>query len=157
MSELPIAHLSEGGRLAADCQARVGFPDYDDKKKPFFQRRTQLFLLRLIADWQGIAPPPMPRQVDDEPLFAALLAHWRSPDRDALTPLLLAACGRHTHLVMIYKDSPDFGTSGNLVYIPFEILAVLRLRQMHGLINPQLDHPLMATRMGVLHAGKRAV
>ncbi|HZP67231.1 MAG TPA: hypothetical protein VFB32_13090 [Rudaea sp.] len=128
-----------------------GFTDFDKKrKKPYFQRRTQFFLLRLIADWQGIAGPPMPPQADDEPLFTALLAHWRTPDADAIAPLLLAACDRHTHLVMIGKDSPDFHTWGDLTYIPFEILAVLRLRQTLGLSNPQLDHPLMATPLGSL-------
>ena len=128
----------------------TGFTDFDKAKKPYSQRRTQFFLLRLIADWQGIAAPPMPPQADDEPLFAALLAHWRSPDPNAIAPLLLAACDRHTHLAMIRKDSPDFHTHGDLAYIPFEILAVLRLRQMLGLTNPQLDHPLMATPLGTL-------
>jgi hypothetical protein len=39
-------------------------------------RRTQYFLLRLIADWQGWPAPKLPRQADDEPLFAALPARW---------------------------------------------------------------------------------
>jgi hypothetical protein len=128
----------------------TGFADYDTAKKPYHQRRTQFFLLRLIADWQGIAAPPMPPQADDEPLFTALLNHWRSPDPNAITPLLLAACDRHTHLVMMSKDSPDFDMCGDHTYIPFEILAVLRLRQILGLTNPQLDHPLMATPLGSL-------
>jgi hypothetical protein len=147
--------LIHGGSIAYDDKKKPyhnprGIGDYDDKKKPYFQRRTQYFLIRMVADWQGIVLPSLPRQADDEPLFAALLKHWRSPDLDVLTPLLLAACDRHTHLVMVRKDSPDFETSGDLTYIPFEILAIFRLRQMLGLPNPQLDHPLMATPMGAL-------
>jgi len=138
-------------RQLAEGIARGAFGDYDTKKtKPFFQRRTQFFLLRMVAEWQGIPLPPLPPQADDEPLFSALLSHWRAPDAAALAPLLLAACDRHTHLVLIRKDSPDFHTDGALTYVPFEILAVLRIREILGLPNPALDHPLMATAFGTL-------
>jgi hypothetical protein len=134
----------------AERLERKAFEDYDAGKKPFFQRRTQYFILRLIADWQGLTAPPMPPQADDEPLFAALLAQWRSPNVEALVLLLLAACDRHTQLVIVRKDSPDFDTGGELTYLPFEILAVFRLRAMLSLPNPKLDHPLMATTLGAL-------
>ena len=100
---------------------------------------TQYFLLRLIFDWQG-----WPRQSDGEPLFAALLAHWRTPDADALAPLMLAVCDRHTHQAV--KKDADSGAT----YYPFEALAVLRLRVLHGLKIPPLDHPLMSTPLGAL-------
>jgi hypothetical protein len=138
-------------RQLAEGIARGQFGDYDAKKtKPFFQRRTQFFLLRMVAEWQGIALPTLPPQADDELLFCALLSHWRTPDVEILAPLLLTACDRHTHLALIRKDSPDFDTSGELTYVPFEILAVLRVREILGLSNPALDHPLMATAFGVL-------
>lgn len=127
-----------------------GFDDYDKSKRPFFQRRTQYFLLRLLADWQGIMAPPMPPQADDEPIFTVLLAHWRAPDPEAIVPALLAACDRHTHYALIKKDSADFHSSGDLTYLPFEILAVLRLREMLGLPHTVLDHPLMNTPLGAL-------
>jgi hypothetical protein len=102
---------------------------------------TQYFLLRLIADSQG-----KPRTGDGEPLFAALLAHWQTPDADALAPLLLAACDRHTHQAA--------KTDGPLMlqhtYYPLEALAVLRLRLLRGLTNPLLEHPLMSTPLGAL-------
>jgi hypothetical protein len=44
------------------------------------------------------------------------------------------------------KESVDVGAT----YYPFEILAVLRLRVLHGLKNPPLDHPLMSTPLGAL-------
>jgi hypothetical protein len=100
---------------------------------------TQYFLLRLVFDWQG-----WPRQSDGEPLFAALLAHWRTPDADALAPLLLAVCDRHTHQAV--KKDADSGAT----YYPVETLAVLRLRVLHGFKNPPLDHPLMSTPLGAL-------
>jgi hypothetical protein len=102
---------------------------------------TQYFLLRLIADSQG-----KPRTGDGEPLFAALLAHWQTPDADALAPLLLAACDRHTH----QAAKTDGPLKSQHIYYPFEALAVLRLRLLRGLTNPPLEHPLMSTPLGAL-------
>jgi hypothetical protein len=102
---------------------------------------TQYFLLRLIADSQG-----KPRTGDGEPLFAALLAHWQTHDADALAPLLLALCDRHTHQAA-KSDGP---LKQQHTYYPFEVLAVLRLRLLHGLKNPSLAHLLTSTPLGVL-------
>jgi hypothetical protein len=102
---------------------------------------SQYFVLRLVADSQG-----QPRTGDGEPLFAALLSHWQTPDADALAPLLLAACDRHTH-VAARTDGPLWLAD---TYYPFEVLAVLRWRLLRGLTNPLLEHPLMSTPLGAL-------
>jgi hypothetical protein len=102
---------------------------------------TQYFLLRLIADSQG-----KPRTGDGEPLFAALLTHWQTPDANALAPLLLAVCDRHTH----QAAKTDGPVKLRHTYYPFEVLAVLRLRLQRGLTNPLLEHPLMSTPLGAL-------
>jgi len=112
------------------------FNNVSEKNNP-----SAYFLLRLIADWQG-----QPRNGDGEPLFAALLAHWQTPDADALAPLLVALCDRHTH-VAAKSDGP---LHLHDTYYPFEVLAVFRLRQLRGLANPVLDHPLMSTPLGEL-------
>jgi hypothetical protein len=62
-----------------------------------YHRRIQFFILRLIADWQGWPVRNWPKWATDEPLYNALITHWRTPNPDDLTPLLLAACDRHTH------------------------------------------------------------
>jgi hypothetical protein len=102
---------------------------------------TQYFLLRLIADSQGEA-----RTGDGEPLFAALLAHWQTPDVEVLAPLILALCDRHTQEAA--KTDAWFGMEAT--YFPFAVLAVLRLRQLRGLKNPTLEHPLLNTPLGTL-------
>jgi hypothetical protein len=123
-----------------------------DGNDSFGRRRTQHFVLRLISNWQGWPERNAPKCAYDEPLFNALIEHWRTDDMDLLTHLLLAACDRHTHQVREDNSKGEFFDLGTqeLVYDPFEILAVLRLRQMHGLPNPVLDHPLMNTPLGQL-------
>lgn len=123
------------------------FFDDDDQIHP----RTQAFVLRLIADWQGWPQRDWRQWVFDEPIFNALIEHWRTPDPNALRPLLIAACDRHTH-----ESKPGGSASGDDIsnaafwYDPFEVLAVMRLRQLQGLPNPVVDHLLMNTVLGKL-------
>ncbi|HJV52640.1 MAG TPA: hypothetical protein VJ652_14330, partial [Noviherbaspirillum sp.] len=117
------------------------------------KQRTQFFLLRLIDDWQGNPEHKYPPAAYDDPLITALLEQWRAPDPASIAPLLLAACDRHTHHAkhMSEKTDPDFPDRA-LWYDPFEILSVLYLRKLEGLENPVLEHPLLATPIGMLPA-----
>lgn len=113
--------------------------------------RTQAFVLRLIADWQGWPQRDWHAWVFDEPIFNALIEHWRTPDPNVLRPLLSAACDRHTH-----ESKPGTSASGDDIgdvafwYDPFEVLIVMKLRQLLGLENPVVDHLLMNTPLGKL-------
>lgn len=120
-----------------------------NKKKPEVERRTQLFVLQLIDQSQNKRREKYPSQAYDEPIFEALLKHWCHPDPDAIAPLLLAACDRHTHLSMAKGDSPELEREEHW-YDPFEILLVLHLRRQLGLANPELDHLIMNTPLGKL-------
>jgi hypothetical protein len=105
-------------------------------------RRCHAFMLRLFADWRGGVAHDWPAFAHEEPLYEGLLALWREPDPETLKPWLLAACDRHTH-----EAKPDtekvFYDCSRFLRTPLEILLVLRLRELVGLSNPVLDHPLM--------------
>jgi hypothetical protein len=109
-------------------------------------RRAQAFMLRLFADWVGDVSHQWPGYAYDEPIYEALLAHWRTPNPDDLVPCLLAACDRHTWQTgkESQKNSYDFNQDRHLERVPVEILFIFRLREWEGLANPRLDHPLMA-------------
>jgi hypothetical protein len=115
------------------------------------KQRTQFFLLRLIDDWQGNPEHTYPPAAYDDPLLSALLEQWRTPDPANIAQLLLAACDRHTHHAKhtSERSDPDFPTAA-WWYDPFEIVSVLYLRKLEGLDNPVLDHPLLATPIGML-------
>ena len=108
-------------------------------------RRVQAFMLRLFADLVGDCSHQWPDYAYDEPIYEALLAHWRTPNPQDLVPCLLAACDRQTHQTNkdTLKNFYDFHNVG-LIRTPIEILFVFRLREWEGLTNPVLDHPLMA-------------
>lgn len=108
---------------------------------------TQHFVLRLLADWQGISSHwTWPKASRKEPLFERILALWREPAAAGeLGYLLAVACDRHL-LQSSTSDRKhfDFGHTWEF-YDAYEVLAVRALRQRLGLAVPEVDHPLAAT------------
>jgi hypothetical protein len=102
--------------------------------------RCHAFMLRLFADWRGDAKHDWPAFACAQPLYEELLAMWRESDPEALKPWLLAACDHHTQEA---KGEESLSDCGQFARTPLEILLVLRLRELIGLSNPVLDHPLM--------------
>jgi len=108
-------------------------------------RRAHAFMLRLFADWRGDGlSHTWPSWGGDVPVYSGILERWRDPNPQVLTPWLLAACDRHTQESRYdtEKNSHDFGDY-RLTRTPIEILMVFCLRQLSGLANPVIDHPLM--------------
>lgn len=108
-------------------------------------RRAHAFMLRLFADWRGDGlSHAWPSWGTDVLVYNGILERWRDLNPQALTPWLLAACDRHTQQSRYdtERTAYDFGDL-RLTRTPIEILLVFRLRQLTGLANPIVDHPLM--------------
>lgn len=109
-------------------------------------RRAHVLMLRLFADWRsdGLSRD-WPSWAFDVSAYNEILNRWRDPNPGVLAPWLLAACDRHTHEGRYdsSKTSYDFGDY-RITRTPIEILFVLRLRELIGLSNPRLNHPLMS-------------
>jgi len=105
-------------------------------------RRVHAFMLHLFAIWRGDIDHNWPSYAYSEPIYEGILERWREPNPEVLKPWLLAACDRHTHeskrdTEKIFHDCSTFPRT------PLEILFLFRLRELVGLSNPVLDHPLM--------------
>jgi hypothetical protein len=119
---------------------------YDRNQYPIFQ-----FVLRILASYLGEIPPALEGTAEREPIFQALFDLWRVRDPDILIPFCLAACDFHTHRVKTHGRKEMYEFNNRLwSRTPFEILLLFKLRQMIGLENPQIDHPLMNSPLGVL-------
>lgn len=105
-------------------------------------RRVHAFMLRLFADWRGDIRHEWPSFAYSEPIYEGILERWREPDFAALAPWLLAACDRHTHESKRDSESKFYDCS-EFPRTPLEILLLFRLRELTGLQNPILKHPLM--------------
>lgn len=124
-----------------------GFIDGTDEK----HRRIQHFVLRLVSSNQGWPDRSSPACAYDEPVYNLLIQQWRDPAPGILIEPLLAACDRHTHEARVDSNKSSYDLPWlDEWYVPFEVLAVLKLREQHGLSNPELDHPLMKTPLGRL-------
>jgi hypothetical protein len=106
-------------------------------------RRGHALVLQLFADDKGDCSHKWPDFANDEPVYQAILGNWRNESDTDLVPALLAACDRHT-----WQSTRDSGKSyfdfSSEPRTPYEILFVLKLRELRGLSVPILDHPLMA-------------
>jgi hypothetical protein len=107
-------------------------------------RRVHVLMLRLFAAWRGDAGHKWPPYAYDEPIYEGIVAKWRDSDPEVLTPWLLAACDRHTHQAQLERGEKTFYDCSSFPCDPLEILFLFRLRELEGLQNPVLDHPLMA-------------
>jgi hypothetical protein len=129
----------------------VGFQDQGQA----YHRRSQLFAWRVLCRWQGWPETPGSGStfVHDQPVFNALLEHWDAPDSETIAPLLLAALDRHTHECVSPASKGEFDFKDpSYWYHPYEVLVVQKVRELKGLANPVLDHPLAATPLGQLPA-----
>jgi hypothetical protein len=137
--------------LCRDTLSIGGFSDGGDE----CHRRGPYFVLRLLSDAQGAQLGPLPASASDEPTYNAVLQRWREPHEAGLVPLLMAMLDRHTHEARPNSNKAryDFPWLDEW-YVPYEVLAVLRLRQRAGLPIETLqaiDHPLFTTPLGRLH------
>ncbi|MBB3001916.1 hypothetical protein FHX57_004274 [Paraburkholderia tropica] len=114
--------------------------------------RYAAFGLSIIGDWLGQPLDMDKHKLPRDPAWGLLVANWREPDPAKLLPILMGACDTHVERIAVTAREVDtqsakyeFGSVFEAVY-PAEILAVLRLREMIGLTNPEsIDHPLMQT------------
>lgn len=78
-----------------------------------------------------------------------LLAYWSTSDLDLLSELVISACNFHTHQNQTNKPKKWFEFSnGSFSTWPVEINLLFRLREISGLTNPIIDHPIMNTALG---------
>lgn len=108
------------------------------------------FILRIMADYLNEPPLNLSGESLMDPICTTLFDLWREPDSEALIPVCLAACDAHTHrtrpqpLYGIHYEFKEFART------PVEVLLLFKLRELIGLSNPHIDHPLMNTALGVL-------
>jgi hypothetical protein len=108
------------------------------------------FMLRILADYLGEKPPQFTGAAGSESIFNELNAVWRTPRTDALEDLCQAACDFHTHRCTPSKDDEAHEFDIDWIRTPIEILLLFKLRELLGLGNPTIDHPLMNTVLGTL-------
>ncbi|MFZ6756312.1 hypothetical protein ACO0K9_03765 [Undibacterium sp. Ji50W] len=108
------------------------------------------FILRIFADYLDEPIPVLVGEPLAEPIFQKLFAIWRTPDLDELSAVCLAACDYHTHRCHSKGDAIVEFDNGDWNRLPIEILLLFKLRELSGLANPQIDHPLMNPVMAAL-------
>ena len=93
----------------------------------------------LFARQLGVRLPEL-KPFKPLPALAALLAddRWLHPEADALAAQVEAACVEHT------EEAPN----GPFRFLPIALCLLFKLREMRGLANPRIRHPLLAVPLG---------
>ena len=111
--------------------------------------RLTPFVVSVFARWKDIAlPQEFPFAIPDG--YQELLLDLRA-DSDQLRPAIVKACDFHLSRSKEHTDDEtfEFAHPVDAIY-PVEILFVLRVRQLLGLDNPDVDHPLLNSPLGKL-------
>lgn len=129
--------------LAARKGVLDGAPKERAQKMRPWVGTTTVFAARLLADYfkDPLRPTMIAEVARQFEYLEPLLTHWRTADMALLTHLLLIACDIH---------SRAWGTANYYMHTPLEALLVMKLRQLEGLPNPELDHPMMNGGLGQL-------
>ncbi|PRC93890.1 hypothetical protein [Solimicrobium silvestre] len=107
------------------------------------------FMMRILADYLGELPHIQRGESVHEPVFNALYSLWRAPDAEAIVPTCLAALDLHTYCSTYCEgEIHEFDAAWHIT--PIELLLMFKLRELQGLANPKIDHPLMNSPLGVL-------
>lgn len=118
---------------------------------PHFYGCFTSLTLRLFADYFGEPPVHVEgdpasldkKEVPGDPIVNGLLGVWRDPDPSVLAPHCLAVCDLHTHHAHHVGDSWWREYNSEWSRTPVAVLLVLKLRELLGLQNPPIDHPMM--------------
>lgn len=88
------------------------------------------------------------KDVEGDQDMQGLLDTWRNPDPDVVAPHCLAACNLHTHHSLPSSNKQYREIGSVLTRTPVAVLLVFKLRELLGLENPTIEHPLIASMRG---------
>ena len=120
-------------------------------------KETEKLILELASETLGIEAKTIVRDpIMNDPEIENARAHWLSDDIEIVEQIFTGLLHRHTHLSHPSKKGveQDFDYYF-LRYNPYEVVSLMRLRQIHGKPNPVIDHRLMRPITGELLEGTR--
>jgi len=107
------------------------------------------FVLKVFAKWKQIALPK--EFAFDVPEPYQELIDNLTATADEILPAIRRACDFHLSRSKYHTKDETFEFAGPVKTVyPVDILYVCRIREILGLSNPEVDHPLMKTPLGKL-------
>ncbi|MGF6928374.1 hypothetical protein QFZ48_003874 [Chitinophaga sp. W2I13] len=120
---------------------------FEEDKGKYEQKETHHLFMAILYDLNKT------KEINQQ-LYAALpegniykkfLDNWSTTDEKLLSELLLELCDFHIYSSLDLKDK--FSEILSLNYIPYEIRLIEKIRDGQGLMNVEIDHPLLKTQL----------
>ena len=145
--------VAEGEEIGRD--AIIGLKD--GRFYGLDQDKLTPFVLSVFAKWKNIPLPPeeFPFVIPDG--YRELLQNLTA-SADEIRPAVVKACDFHLSRSKEHTDEETYEFADPVYAIyPVEILFVFRIRQILGLSNPEVDHPLLNSPLGKLSGSECSI
>ena len=123
--------------------------------RPMMSMFTGHFIINLLADHLGREPKPIrtptagKKVFNPEPYFDSVITSWKTKSQDEIADVLLTLCDIHTQIGWHgAKFMEREFTNGFWPRMPLAAWLVCKLRELRGLKNPAIDHPITETALG---------
>ena len=130
---------------------------YTDNKKGALRRQTDHMIVDIASNyWQLDAPSSIFSSAEDDEIIKYAREYYLSDDPHVISNVLVLLLDRHTHQVKpaFRKPNNDFDNLWS-VHDPYEVVFIMRIRELYGLENPKIEHVFMKPIVGELLEGPR--
>ncbi|WP_027375336.1 MULTISPECIES: hypothetical protein [Chryseobacterium] len=132
--------------LAELSRAYFGLLFEDDREK-YKQKEIYHLFMAILYDLytKKEVNKDLYSALPDDSVYKKFLDHWDTTDESLLKDLLFEISDFHIYSSLDLKDK--FSEILSLNYIPVEIRLIEKIREGKGLVNIQVDHPLLKTQL----------
>jgi len=118
---------------------------FEEDKKKYKQIETHHLFLAILYDLnkEKEINQELYSALPEENIYKKFLDNWLTKDEKLFAELLFELCDFHIYCSLDLKNK--FSEILSLNYIPYDIRLIEKIRKDQGLININIDHPLMQT------------
>jgi hypothetical protein len=127
---------------------------FEQEKYKYTQKETHHLFLAILYDLNETKQvnQQLYSALPEGNIYKKLLDNWWTTDQQLLKELLFEVCDFHIYSSLDLKNK--FSEILSLNYIPYEIRLIEKIRKEQGLINVQIDHPLLKTELAEIPDNK---
>lgn len=120
---------------------------FESERTKYSHKETHHLLMAMLYDLYrtGVINQELYALLPEGNIYKRLFDNWYTADEYMLSSLLSEVCDFHIYSSLDLKDK--FSELLSLNYIPYDIRLIEKIRTRQGLLNVEVAHPLLETRL----------